>query len=82
MLGPSLRMQKNGEYTHPPGPRVSSLMYPIHARIQSFFRGVSNFDNFFFDDWIQIPLKAGHHRPVSETKFQWHLAGVPMMGQH
>ena len=27
---------------------------------------------------IQIPLKAGHRRPSSETPF----AGVPMMAQH
>ena len=28
---------------------------------------------------IQIPLKAGHNWPASETPFKWHFACVPMM---
>ena len=33
---------------------------------------------------IQMALKAGHHRPASETpfKFKWRFAGGPMMAQH
>ena len=31
---------------------------------------------------IQIPLKAGHHRPTSETPFKWHFAGGSMMAQN
>ena len=31
---------------------------------------------------IQISLKAGHHRPASETPFKWRFAGGPMMAQH
>ena len=49
--------------------------------------GGSNFDNVFFyfveeelED--QIPLKAGHHRPASETPFKWRFAGEPMVAQH
>ena len=29
---------------------------------------------------VQIALKAGHHRPASETPFKWHFAGGPMKG--
>ena len=49
----------------------------------------ANFDNIFFfffffffmirGGMIKIPLLAGHHRPASETPFQWRFAGVPMM---
>ena len=28
---------------------------------------------------IKIPLKAGHHRPASETPFKWRFAGMSMM---
>ena len=31
---------------------------------------------------VQIPLKAGHHRPTSETLIKWRFAGVLMMAQH
>ena len=31
---------------------------------------------------FQITLKAGHHRPASETPFKWRFAGGPMMAQH
>ena len=42
--------------------------------------GGSNFDNFFFklmrgEERIQIPQKAGHHRPTSETPHGVSLAG-------
>ena len=37
---------------------------------------------FLVDDGIQVPLKAGHHRPASETPFKWRFVGVPMMAQH
>ena len=30
---------------------------------------------------IQLPLKAGHHRPTKETPFKWRFAGVPMIVQ-
>ena len=47
---------------------------------RKFFQRESNFDNvFFLDEGIRIPLKAGHHRPASETPFQWRFADVPMM---
>ena len=29
-----------------------------------------------------VQLKAGHHRPDSETLFKWRLAGKPIMAQH
>ena len=29
-----------------------------------------------------IPIKAGHHRPASETSFKWRFAGGPMMAKH
>ena len=53
-----------------------------HARIQKVLsEGVQlcNSDNVFFlfrGERIQIPLKAGHYRPASETTFKWRLAGV------
>ena len=34
---------------------------------------------FSVDEWIQIPLISGHHRPASETPFKWRFAGVPLM---
>ena len=34
------------------------------------------------DEGIQIPLKAGHHRPASEKSFKWRFAGVLMMARH
>ena len=47
---------------------------------ESFLRGVQLFFSFFLVyDWIQIPLKSGHHRPASETPLKWCFAGVPMM---
>ena len=60
-----------------------------HARIQKVLsEGVQlcNSDNVFFVSFfrgerIQISLKSGHHRPVSETSFKWRFAGVPMMAQ-
>ena len=33
-------------------------------------------------EMIQIPLRAGHHRPANDTPFKWRFAGVPMMDQH
>ena len=30
----------------------------------------------------KIPLKAGHHRPASETPFKWRFAGMSMMFEH
>ena len=55
--------------------RVSSC-----ADKESFAREV-HFFFFFFDKGkeVQIALKAGHHRPASETPFKWRLAGGPMM---
>ena len=40
---------------------------------------------FFFPlvaEGIQIPPKAGHHWPASETTFKWRFTGEPMMTQH
>ena len=36
---------------------------------------------FFFisGERIRITLKAGHHRPASETSFKWRSASEPMM---
>ena len=31
---------------------------------------------FLVDNGIQIPLKAGHHRPASKTPFQWCFPGA------
>ena len=59
-----------------------------NARIQKVFHRGSNFANGFFlslvlvDEGIQISLKAGLHRPASETPFKWRFAGVPMIAQH
>ena len=52
-----------------------------HARIQKVLsEGVQlcNSDVFFLfrGERIQIPLKAGHYQPASETPFKWRLAGV------
>ena len=53
---------------------------------ESFFRGVPTLTTLkkkiLFDEEIQIPLKAGHHRPASETPVKWRFAGVTMMVQH
>ena len=59
-------------------------MCRIHARIQKVFsEGVQLREHFFLvNEWDQIPLKSGHHRPPSETPFKWHFAGVPMMAHY
>ena len=44
---------------------------------RKFFQRGSNF--FLINEWIQIPLKSGHHRPASEKPLKWRFAGVPMM---
>ena len=52
---------------------------------ESFARGGQTLATFFFFDGgerIQIPLKAGHHLPASETPFKWRFAGGPMLVQH
>ena len=73
----------------------------MHMRgSRKFCRRGTNFDRFFLKlmrgGRVQIPLKAGHHRPASETPFKWRFhhrpasetpfkwrfAGVPMMAQH
>ena len=62
----------------------SSRFSPVTISIQhmcgsrKFIQGRSNFDNaFLVDEWIQIPLKSGHHWPASETPFNWHhLIGI------
>ena len=50
------------------------------ASSRKFFSEGSNF--FLVNEWIQIPLKSGHHRPASETPFKWYFAGMSMMAQH
>ena len=37
---------------------------------------------FYKEKRIQIALKAGHHRPVSEMPFKWRFAGGPMGANH
>ena len=60
----------------------------FHARIQNILSGGPNFDNVFFKPmlmrggWNKVALKAGHHRPASETPFKWRFAGVLMMAQY
>ena len=51
---------------------------------ESFSRVGQTLRMFFFlvNELIQIPLKSGHHRPVSERPFKWRFAGGPMMAQH
>ena len=58
---------------------------------RKFCQRGSNFDKVFFffhfqfdkkGGRIQIPLLAGHPRPVSETHFKCRFAGVPMKAQH
>ena len=55
---------------------------------EKFVRGGPTLTTFFFffklmrGDMIQIPLKADHHRPASETPFTRRFAGVLMMAQH
>ena len=41
-------------------------MYKHHARIQKgLFIGGPTLTTFFLvDEWIQVPLKSGHHRPA------------------
>ena len=34
---------------------------------------------FYGETGSKIALKAGHHRPPSETPFKWRFAGGPMM---
>ena len=50
---------------------------------ESYVRGDPLLKTFFFlamrGGMIQITLKAGHHRPTSETPFKWRFAGGPMM---
>ena len=53
-----------------------------HADQDFFSEGVQLFFLFLVNEWIQIPLKSGHHRPASETPFKWRFAGVQMMAQH
>ena len=60
------------------------LPMSTHALIQKVLsEGVQlcTSDNVFFlfrGERIQLPLKAGLHRPASK----WRFAGVPMMAQH
>ena len=52
---------------------------------ESFARGGPTLTTFFLlmrGGRIQISLKAGRHRPTSETPFKWRFAGVPMLAQH
>ena len=59
-------------------------------RSREFCQGVSNFlwQRFFFfklvrgRERIQISHKSTHHRPASETPFEWRFAGGPMMAQY
>ena len=61
-----------------------------HARIQKGSKFDVFFCFFFFFVFsslmrggrIKILLLAGHHRPASETPFEWRFAGVPMMALH
>ena len=50
-----------------------------------FFQRYSNSDIFFSflcEEWIQIPLKSGQHRPANETQFKWRFADGLMVAQH
>ena len=58
------------------GSKSGSMFMSVLIRVQNACKG------FFFDEWIQIPLKLSHHRPTSKTPFKWRFAGVPMMAQH
>ena len=55
-------------------------MYVLRADSESFARGGSSLDRFFWCNFIfmkkstQIALKAGHHRPASKMPFKWHFA--------
>ena len=50
---------------------------------ENFVRGGPTSDIFFDGGQrIQLTLKAGHHRPTSETPFKWGFAGGPMMALH
>ena len=55
---------------------------PMHGSRKFCQRG-SKFDKFFFflvdEGRIKKPLKAGHHRPTSETPFKWRFARMVMM---
>ena len=52
---------------------------------ENFVRGGPTLTTYLFflklmrGEMIQIPLKAGHHQPASETPFKWRFAGGPMM---
>ena len=65
---------------------VSSIRYNlVCADPETFVRGGTTLTTFCFffmlmrGEMIQIPLKAGKHRPASETPFQWRFAGVQMI---
>ena len=49
---------------------------------ENFVREGRTLTVFLVDERIQIPLKAGHHWPASETQLKWRFAGGPMMPQH
>ena len=58
----------------------------MHAQIETVVSEVVKLgsDNYKLIGWgrrIQIPLKAGHYRPASDTPFKWRFAGVPIMAQ-
>ena len=57
--------------------------YRNYVRIKKVFsEGVQLFIFILVNEWIQIQLESGHHRPASETLFKWRFAGVPMIAQH
>ena len=48
-------------------------------------RAKENSNGFLVDEGrerLNIPPKAGHYRPASETSFKWCLAGGRMMVHH
>ena len=56
-----------------------------YSIVTTCFVRVENFNYFLFHVQGSFPskhLKAGHNRPASETPFEWHVGGGPMMTRY
>ena len=75
------------KYLHISCVRVSTTQLSRRATLPKVLSEESNFDKAFLFGlfklmrgvWIQIPPKAGHHRPAIETAFKWRFVGASMM---
>ena len=67
---------------------IATFGYAPCAVPESFVRGGPTLTTLFFffrfflrGERNEVALKAGIHRPSSETPFKWRFAGIPMMAQ-